>query len=133
MPPKIDITGQRFGRLVAVKPTDKRNSNGSIVWECRCDCGNTAYMTVSALRYNSKNSPLSCGCGKHINYLKRVKANKHSQSGVRGVLVHRDGDDNINGYVVTFRGKYIKMFSNIGEATECYTKLKSEYLKGAVV
>lgn len=132
MPPKVDITGQRFGRLVAVKPTDKRAGTGSIVWECRCDCGKVVYEPANRLRYHTSNVT-SCGCGKHINYLKRAKANKHSQSGVRGVMVHRDGDGNINGYVVTFRGKYIKMFSDIGEATECYTKMKSEYLKGAVV
>lgn len=33
-----DITGQRFGKLIALRPTDKRQCK-SVVWECQCDCG----------------------------------------------------------------------------------------------
>ena len=38
-----DITGQRFGRLVAIKliPKEERTwSNKERAWLCRCDCGN---------------------------------------------------------------------------------------------
>lgn len=55
-----DITGQRFGRLTALKPTEKRY-NGSIVWECQCDCGNTVYVSSSKLVTGVKSS---CGCLK---------------------------------------------------------------------
>lgn len=54
-----DITGERFGRLVAVRPTQERDAAGSIVWECRCDCGQTALYSVNALR---KGTTRSCGC-----------------------------------------------------------------------
>ena len=57
--------GERFGRLVAVKPTEYRGyygsnyTNGNVVWEWRCDCGNTHYSTY----YNVSTSKLpSCGC-----------------------------------------------------------------------
>lgn len=54
----VDVKGLRFGRLVAIKPTNKRASNGSIIWECLCDCG-----TVTNVAYNSlKNGQVSCGC-----------------------------------------------------------------------
>ena len=53
-----DLTGQRFGMLVALRPTDMRK-NGQIVWECKCDCGNTAFIPRSYLIKNQKNS---CGC-----------------------------------------------------------------------
>ena len=33
-----DISGQRFGRLVAIK-TVGSNRAGQKIWECRCDCG----------------------------------------------------------------------------------------------
>lgn len=56
---KTDITGQRFGRLTAVKPTELRHGSGSVVWECTCDCGNTALYTVNQLRHGNVNS---CGC-----------------------------------------------------------------------
>ena len=57
-----DITGQRFGRLTAIRPTDERLRD-SVVWECRCDCGNIAYYPVSYL--NSK--AMSCGCIRKEN------------------------------------------------------------------
>ena len=53
----LDIAGQHFGRLTAVRPTEKRVCS-SVVWECQCECGNTAYYSVSYLRSKAK----SCGC-----------------------------------------------------------------------
>jgi ribosomal protein L13 len=53
-----DITGQRFGKLVALRPTGEVR-NGKYVWECQCDCGNITYVVgVSLQRNNTK----SCGC-----------------------------------------------------------------------
>ena len=54
----VDLTGQRFGRLVAVRPTERRVGS-SVVWECKCDCGNTAFANQYALKSGNK---LSCGC-----------------------------------------------------------------------
>lgn len=52
----VDITNQRFGRLVAIK---RMGSNGhSSIWLCVCDCGNTKLVTLSHLRQGTK----SCGC-----------------------------------------------------------------------
>ena len=54
-----DITGERFDRLVAVRPMNARDSGGSIIWECRCDCGNTVNISVNTLRNGRVHS---CGC-----------------------------------------------------------------------
>lgn len=56
-----DITNQRFGRLVALYPTEKRTSNRRIVWHCLCDCGN--YVDVSSDSLIQGNT-ISCGCLK---------------------------------------------------------------------
>lgn len=54
----IDLTGQRFGRLSAIEPTEVIG-NGKVKWLCRCECGNTAVV----LNYNLLNGhTLSCGC-----------------------------------------------------------------------
>ena len=53
-----DLAGQQFGRLTALRPTEERRS-GSIVWECKCLCGNTVCVTQTAL---SRGTKLSCGC-----------------------------------------------------------------------
>lgn len=50
-PQAHDISGQRFGELVAIKPTTVRNHCG-VVWFCKCDCGNDALRTVATLRYS---------------------------------------------------------------------------------
>lgn len=54
----IDIAGQRYGRLVVVKPAGRFNS-GEIRWECLCDCGAVKIIGRRALR--SRNT-VSCGC-----------------------------------------------------------------------
>lgn len=53
-----DLTGQRFGRLIAIRPTQKRR-HGSVVWECVCDCGKTAFPTSADLCAGKSRS---CGC-----------------------------------------------------------------------
>lgn len=54
----VDISGQRFERLVAVRPTEKRQSR-CVVWECICDCGNICYRNVNSLKNRNEKS---CGC-----------------------------------------------------------------------
>jgi hypothetical protein len=53
-----DITGQRFGRLVAV------TFKGSGIWICKCDCGKTVERGVTRLhqKYNRWIGERSCGC-----------------------------------------------------------------------
>lgn len=58
MPRAKDLTGQRFGRLVAIEPTAKRYG-GSVVWRCRCDCGNEHLVSASIL---NSGAVRSCGC-----------------------------------------------------------------------
>ncbi len=43
-----DITGERFGHLVALEETAER-FNGKVVWLCRCDCGNEIRITSHRL------------------------------------------------------------------------------------
>lgn len=38
MPRLIDLTGQRFGRLVVVERVEN-SADGRARWLCRCDCG----------------------------------------------------------------------------------------------
>lgn len=54
-----DLTGQRFGKLTVLSPTEQRIDNGSVVWKCKCDCGN--FAEVSARRL-IRGKARSCGC-----------------------------------------------------------------------
>ena len=53
-----DITGQRFGRLIAVKQLEK-NKWGSYYWLLKCDCGNYTKAVIGNLTCGSIKS---CGC-----------------------------------------------------------------------
>jgi hypothetical protein len=58
----IDITGQRFGNLVAIEriPNLKRNATRFL---CQCDCGNTVARLASSLK---SGRAISCGCWRSL-------------------------------------------------------------------
>lgn len=56
MPAPIDITGERYGRLVALRMVRER---GERRWECRCDCGTIKTFRMTHLRHMGV---VSCGC-----------------------------------------------------------------------
>lgn len=55
-----DLTGQRFGSLLVVNRAE--NKNESVMWNCKCDCGNDVIISSSSLKKGKK----SCGCIKII-------------------------------------------------------------------
>ena len=57
---RIDLLGQRFGRLVVVAQSGC-DSWGQIRWTCMCDCGKQHAVVSSKLR---RGSTISCGCAK---------------------------------------------------------------------
>lgn len=55
----IDLTGQRFGRLVVLKLDTERSNIKIKYWICQCDCGKIISVCTNNLkRGNTK----SCGC-----------------------------------------------------------------------
>lgn len=52
----IDLTGQRFGRLVVI---DRADRVGKTYWRCVCDCGGTSESEGYELRQGHSRS---CGC-----------------------------------------------------------------------
>lgn len=53
-----DLTGQRFGRLVALYQSDIADGSKAI-WRCQCDCGNTCDVRSAPL---VRGDTRSCGC-----------------------------------------------------------------------
>lgn len=91
---KKDLTNQKFGRLIALYQTSERK-NGSVVWHCKCDCGNECNVSAASL---TSGRTKSCGClkkekdkqpkgntinliGKKFNHLTVVKRNGSSKKG----------------------------------------------------
>lgn len=56
----LDLRGQKFGRLTAIRPTKKRFKS-NVVWLCRCSCGKNVLVGSGNL---SSGNTKSCGCLK---------------------------------------------------------------------
>ena len=54
----IDITGKRFGQLIATERIPPVSGTRS-KWICECDCGNVTIVSISNLR---NGHTTSCGC-----------------------------------------------------------------------
>lgn len=74
----IDITGQRFGRLVVLGIGGK-TEYGKLLWKCKCDCGNTTVVTKEHLGVCTN----SCGCLK-----KEVSAERTRRHGEAKTRLH---------------------------------------------
>lgn len=72
-----DLTGQRFGRLIAIKRVGSDKQKRA-TWRCRCDCGRE---TVVASSYLINGDTNSCGCLKLELLFKR--STKHSKARTR--------------------------------------------------
>ena len=56
----INLRGRKIGLLTVIEPTEKRQSDGSVIWKCECSCGNITYVSSNNLL--KKNPISSCGC-----------------------------------------------------------------------
>lgn len=92
---RLDLAGQRFGRLTALAPA--KNVGGRTAWLCRCDCGRERVVRTAQLR---SGHTASCGClvagkrkGPDLTYIdgtcvEMLAANtvrRNNTSGVPGV------------------------------------------------
>ena len=66
----IDMTGQRFGRLIVKIRADNVGvgKKSKSAWLCHCDCGNELTVYANNLR---RGNTQSCGC-LHVDHIKPV-------------------------------------------------------------
>jgi hypothetical protein len=57
----VDITGEKFGKLTAIKRNgfDLSPSRKHVKWDCKCECGNNVNVRLNALKSGGTRS---CGC-----------------------------------------------------------------------
>lgn len=134
---KMDITGKRYGKLVALYPLGRTDECGSMLWRCRCNCGNEVEVSVSAL---NKGNNKSCGClkkeyqklvrerlhlvdGTCIEWLDGRKLRSDNNSGFRGVTRKKNGKYSVS---IGFKKKiyYIGTFTEYSDAVEA--RLRAE-------
>lgn len=54
---KLELTGQRFGKLTVIAPAE--NVDGRTAWLCRCQCGREQVVKTCRLR---SGDVTNCGC-----------------------------------------------------------------------
>lgn len=139
----VDLTGQRFGRLIAMYPLKKRDSKGSVYWKCQCDCGNEAEATESSLVHGNVRS---CGClksenqkkikdklhridGTCVEILEKRKYRKDNTSGFRGVFQLKSGKYRVD---IGFKGHkyYIGTYEDYNEAVQARLEAEGKIYEG---
>lgn len=101
-----DITNQRFGRLVALYPTDKRLFD-SVLWHCKCDCGNEIDLPLTSLVSGNSRS---CGCMQKEYAKTELRENLHyiDKTCIEMIKPKKLRSDNTSGHtgVVAMRNKW---------------------------
>lgn len=131
-----DLSGQRFGRLVAVERVGSA-PGGYSMWRCECDCGGEVTVRSTSL---SDGNTRSCGCLVHDKVCEPSdavdgtklgnlsgKPTRQNTSGVRGVSrVKKNGRWEAN---IKVRGRKINLgtYATIEEAAESRRKAEKEY------
>ena len=150
-----DISNKRFGRLIALNTTENRDkNNGSIIWKCKCDCGNISYVAEYFLQ---SGRVISCGCyrseyerehGKiigsihvknniisdtNLQVISTDKVMAHNTSGHKGVLWDSERKkwkaEIIFQKKKYFLGRYDKKEDAIKAREEAEEKLHKEFLR----
>ena len=96
MTKRADLTGQQFGRLKVITKTASRTTEGRVLWECVCACGNECLASTSHLRKGHKKS---CGCLLQNNTFNK----KHGYEGkteynIWKAMIQRCQNPNATGY-----------------------------------
>lgn len=103
-----DITGRRFGRLVAIRPVGK-DIHRNILWLCRCDCGGTRIIAASPLISDCYHS---CGCLKNQGHVRhgygRKGANRRAEYNIWQNMLKRCNNPGDKAYK-NYGGRGIKV------------------------
>lgn len=88
---KLDLVGQKFGRLSVISCGPKIGNNYS--WECLCDCGIAVLIRGSSLKYGNTTS---CGCAQKDAVTKHGLLNDpvyHSWNSIKGRCLNPKNKD----------------------------------------
>lgn len=99
----IDLTGQKFNRLIVIKRTGKTKNSHSI-WLCRCDCGKEKEISSNDfIRGKIK----SCGCFRKKKYNCKQKTYDKNFYCTWNNIETRCGNKNVKDYK-NYGGRGIK-------------------------
>lgn len=145
-----DLTNKKFGRLTALKNTNKKAKSGHYIWLCKCSCGNKIEIIEGSL---TTGKTKSCGClqkeamrknirlaskankeknivdNTNLILLKKIEACSNSGTKVRGVSWNKEKRKYCAQIEFKKRHYCLGYFDNIKEAEEAYKSAKEKFLK----
>lgn len=120
-----DLTGQRFGKLIALYPVYSGYKNTHTKWHCQCDCGNECDIDIGNLRSGKSQS---CGCTnskQEENIIKLLTKNNikfiYQYHGYLNTTQRFDfwiQTDDPKGYVIEYDGQQHFFYTNSSWDTE---------------
>ena len=123
---RIDLTGERFGKLTAISPAE--NIGSKTTWLCRCDCGNELVLKTRYLRAGKIKSCADCRVvgprglhyidGSCVELLRKKTLRSNNSSGATGVEWY--ASRNCWRVTICFQGKrhYIGKFKEFEDAVQ---------------
>ncbi len=102
----IDMTGQRIGKLVVIRVSDRKGKG--TFWECRCDCGTVKVMNGHVLR---RGEATGCGCNRVRSHLihGEARTDKHSREYITWCNVKQRCTDPDHNRYYRYGGRGIRM------------------------
>lgn len=104
---------EKYNRLTPIRATDRRDNFDNVIWECRCDCGNTHYASYNNILTGAIKS---CGCLKKEKTSENMKKGfqKHAKmhlidgTNIARISLDRPSKNNTSGVtgVYSERGKW---------------------------
>lgn len=89
----IDLTGNKYGRLIVLHKDNERKTSSGSYWICQCDCGTIKSIKSSSLR---RGEIQSCGCLRNERTYAGNEKNRDHLEGQRfGKLVVLRKDESI--------------------------------------
>lgn len=142
---KEKLIGKRFGRLLVISRTNRRNNKRSVIWKCKCNCGNITYVATHELK---KGVIRSCGCLRDETKIENLKKGqqmalykgtritaltrppqRNNTTGIQGVSIHTQSKK--WRARITFRGKeiHLGLFDTKEEAIKARREAEEKYFK----
>jgi hypothetical protein len=140
----LDLTGKTFGKLTVIERAGI-TKNGTALWLCQCECGNTVKANATLLK---RGEIVTCGCSRELG-IKNARKNLLEEKSIDGVqiplLTKKVRSDSGTGHKgvhkrkrrgkeyyeasITVKGtrKYLGTFKNLNDAIKARKKAEIEY------
>lgn len=142
---RIDMTGKKYGDLEVLGLSDKRGLNNTLLWECKCKCGNVVPILGTSLRAGYYKS---CGCkqaekrdkgvARHIKS-DQIEGTRKTALAAKLHIGNKSGHKGVRWYEqrqkwtahIGFKGKQINLgyFNNLDDAIAARKAGEEKYHK----